>query len=82
MKNLIADKLYLVDFAAFFWATYCIRGIVISGLFGGILTLLKLCKIIDWSWWWIMAPSYSWTLIGVILAVAIRLVTKLGLDHV
>ena len=30
--------------------------------FGGVLAIvfitLKLCKIIDWSWWWVLAPIW------------------------
>ena len=30
--------------------------------FGGLLQIafivLKLCKVIDWSWWWVLAPTW------------------------
>lgn len=40
--------------------------------FGGGLALifitLKLCKVIAWSWWWVLAPL--WVPVGIALAVA------------
>lgn len=39
--------------------------------FGGLLTILfvglKLGHVIDWSWWWVLAPLW----IGVVLAFAV-----------
>lgn len=23
-----------------------------------VFLILKLCKVIDWSWWWVLAPSW------------------------
>jgi hypothetical protein len=38
--------------------------------FGGLLTVafvaLKLCKVIDWSWWWVLSPL--WIGVAVFLA--------------
>ena len=31
--------------------------------------VLKLCKVIDWSWWWILAPT--WMPIALVLVIAI-----------
>lgn len=37
--------------------------------FGSLLTLafivLKLCNVIDWSWWWVLSPI--WISIGLVL---------------
>lgn len=45
--------------------------ISISGLLSTLLTVafivLKLCKVIDWSWWWVLAPLW----IPIVLALAI-----------
>lgn len=34
----------------------------ISGLFSTLLTVafivLKLCHVIDWSWWWVLSPLW------------------------
>lgn len=45
--------------------------------FGGVLFLvflvLKLCHVIDWSWWWITAPLWGGALLGVIGILALIL---------
>ncbi len=46
-----------------------------SGIgFGGLLTLvfivLKLCKVIDWSWWWVLSPIW----IGIVLVILIAII--------
>jgi hypothetical protein len=37
--------------------------------FGGLLTIvfitLKLCHVIDWSWWWVLSPL--WISLGLVL---------------
>jgi ABC-type nickel/cobalt efflux system permease component RcnA len=39
--------------------------------FAGLLTIafivLKLCNVIDWSWWWVLSPI--WISVGIVLAV-------------
>jgi len=43
----------------------------------GLLTIafvvLKLCKVIDWSWWWVLSPLW----IGIILAIVVCFVLSL-----
>jgi len=43
----------------------------------GLLTIafvvLKLCKVIDWSWWWVLSPLW----IGIILAIVVCFVFSL-----
>lgn len=34
------------------------RGIKLQVLLAIIFVVLKLCHVIDWSWWWIMAPLW------------------------
>lgn len=54
--------------------------------FFGILTLifitLKLCKVINWSWWWVLAPTWIpcsiIALVVVIIIIAKRLRRKHG----
>ena len=45
--------------------------ISVSGLLSTLLTVafivLKLCKVIDWSWWWVLAPLW----IPIVLALVI-----------
>lgn len=34
-------------------------GIGLLGLFGVAFVVLKLCHIIDWSWWWVTLPFWG-----------------------
>lgn len=34
-------------------------GIGFFGLLQIVFIVLKLCKVIDWSWWWVMAPTWG-----------------------
>ena len=50
----------------------------VGGGFLGLLTLLfitlKLCGVIAWSWWWVLAPIWiSWGLVIVLTVVALVL---------
>ncbi len=44
----------------------------IVGILGLIFVTLKLCRVIDWSWWWILSPW--WIAIGVALAIGVVVV--------
>ncbi len=41
-------------------------GIGVLGLLGVVFVTLKLCGVIDWSWWWVTAPF--WGVLAVMLA--------------
>jgi heme exporter protein D len=42
----------------------------VSTVLALIFVTLKLCKVIDWSWWWVLAPV--WISVGItILALAL-----------
>ena len=49
--------------------------------FGGLLAIvfitLKLCHVIDWSWWWVLAPIW----IGVAIIGVILLVLAIGMSR-
>lgn len=34
-------------------------GISLIGLLGVAFIVLKLCKVIDWSWWWVTLPLWG-----------------------
>lgn len=34
-------------------------GIGVLGLLGVAFVILKLCNVIDWSWWWVTAPFWG-----------------------
>ena len=45
-------------------------GIGFAGLLQVAFIVLKLCKVVDWSWWWVWSPTWvSVALVLVILAV-------------
>jgi len=50
----------------------------IGGGFTGLLTIvfiiLKLCNVIDWSWWWVLSPLWI-PIIFTIIIVLIILIT-------
>ena len=33
-------------------------GIGVAGVLQVAFIVLKLCKVIDWSWWWVLAPTW------------------------
>lgn len=46
-----------------------------------ILLVLKLCKIISWSWWWVTAPIWLSLVINIILTIAIEYYCNKGRKH-
>lgn len=44
-------------------------GIGICGVLGIVFIVLKLCKVIAWSWWWVLAPLWIPLGLGLILAI-------------
>ncbi len=34
-------------------------GIGVTGLLGVAFIILKLCHVIDWSWWWVTCPFWA-----------------------
>lgn len=47
-------------------------GIGFIGLLTIIFITLKLCKVIDWSWWWVLSPLWGMTalIITIVILVA------------
>jgi hypothetical protein len=35
------------------------RGIGVCGALGVAFVVLKLCGVLDWSWWWVLAPLWA-----------------------
>lgn len=54
-------------------------GIGVVGLLGVVFVTLKLCGVIDWSWWWVTAPFWG----GSVLTLVVLIVeyTYLKLDE-
>lgn len=46
-------------------------GIGFTGVLQVAFIVLKLCKVIKWSWWWVLAPTW----IGIIVAVVTIAIT-------
>lgn len=42
-------------------------GIGVTGLLQVAFIVLKLCKIIEWSWFWVLAPSWISFLLALLL---------------
>jgi len=58
-------------------------GIGFSGLLTIVFIVLKLTHYIDWSWWWVLAPSWiplaivvAILLVTLIIALVVELVSK------
>lgn len=49
-------------------------GIGVAGLLGVAFVILKLCGVIDWSWWWVTCPFWA----GLAILVAILLTVAFG----
>ena len=44
-------------------------GVDIVGLLTLLFIALKLCGVIDWSWWWVLSPV--WVVLGIAVVVTI-----------
>lgn len=44
-------------------------GIGLFGILFVVFLVLKLCNVIDWSWWWITAPLWGPLAIAVVIAI-------------
>lgn len=48
--------------------------------FFGLLTIvfivLKLTKVINWSWWWVLSPIWIWIILFIILFIIILIMQK------
>ena len=38
--------------------------------------ILKLCKVINWSWWWVLAPTWIPLAIGFLILIGLFIVIK------
>lgn len=46
-------------------------GVGVLGLLGIAFIILKLCKVIEWSWLWVLAPFWS----GIVLFILIVIIS-------
>ena len=47
-------------------------GIGFSGVLFIVFLVLKLCKVINWSWWWVTAPLWIPAIIVIICIILIK----------
>lgn len=52
-------------------------GIGVVGLLGVAFVILKLCGVINWSWWWVTAPF--WGGLAVFLAISALILLAMGI---
>ena len=55
------------------------KGIGFAGLLTIAFIVLKLCKVISWSWVWVLAPlwiSFGLSLVAIIVCVLVALIVK------
>lgn len=53
-------------------------GIGFFGLLTIVFIVLKLTKVIDWSWWWVTAPAWGSAVLIIIVAVVVGTIQFLG----
>ena len=41
-------------------------GVGFCGLLGLLFIALRLCGVIDWSWWWVLSPIWIPVLVGLV----------------
>lgn len=47
-------------------------GIGFFGLLTILFIALKLCNVIDWSWWWVLSPLWIPIALAIVLAIFIK----------
>lgn len=49
-------------------------GVSIVGVLTVVFVVLKLCKQIDWSWWWVLSPLWIVVALAVLMVIAAYIV--------
>lgn len=52
-------------------------GIGVSGLLQVAFIVLNLCGVIDWSWWWVLSPT--WISLGLVILLIVVAVILMAL---
>lgn len=50
------------------------KGVGFSGLLTLVFITLKLLKVIDWSWWWVLSPIWITAILVVVLYITITVI--------
>lgn len=56
-----------------------VGGITCSGLLGIAFVVLKLCGVIDWSWWWVTSPF--WIPLAIVAVVFVCAMVLVGIGR-
>lgn len=56
-------------------------GVGVFGLLGVAFVILKLCKVINWSWWWVTAPFWIPVGVAVLLIVLVGIIAAFTKDE-
>jgi phosphoglycerol transferase MdoB-like AlkP superfamily enzyme len=56
-------------------------GVGVCGLLGVAFIVLKLCKVINWSWWWVTGPFWIPIGISVLLIVLVGILAAFTKDE-
>lgn len=51
-------------------------GIGFFGLLTIVFIVLKLTKVINWSWWWVLSPIWIWIILIIIIFIIILIMQK------
>jgi len=51
-------------------------GIGFCGLLAVVFIALKLCKVITWSWWWVLSPLWLGFAIAMLILVVLLIIKK------
>ena len=51
-------------------------GIGFWGLLTIVFIVLKLTKVINWSWWWVLSPIWIWIILFIIIFIIILIMQK------
>lgn len=51
-------------------------GVGVTGLLQVAFIVLKLCGVIHWNWWWVLAPSWV-TLVLILAAIVLAVVLEM-----
>ncbi len=57
-------------------ATASASGIGFTGLLTIAFIVLKLCHIIDWSWWWVLSPI--WISVAIVITIIVVMLLIFG----
>lgn len=55
-------------------------GVGVCGLLGVAFVILKLCKVINWSWWWVTAPFWIPIAVGALLVLVASIILAFAED--